>query len=84
VCSARWKIVPEGEGDRPAVCPVCETRGATATHWRNAARDYGWRRGDVPLVVELWAPHGRDVPREWMERVFDREFLDAQPGPPSA
>jgi hypothetical protein len=23
VCAARWKILPDGDGDRPAVCPVC-------------------------------------------------------------
>lgn len=70
VCAARWKITPEGEGDVAQPCPVCVGNGrATATHWRQAGRDYGWRRGDVPLVVELWAPFGREVP--WIDRVID-------------
>lgn len=44
VCSARWKIVPEGEGDRPAVCPVCERATCAGcgdtdpAHWREG----GW------------------------------------------
>jgi hypothetical protein len=23
VCEARWKILPDGDGDRLTVCPVC-------------------------------------------------------------
>ena len=49
--------------------------GIAATHWRAGGRWYGWRsESEVPLVVELWVPHGRDLPREWAERVFDRPF----------
>lgn len=61
VCGTRWKIVPEGAGDVAAVCSVCVTRGATATHARQAGRDYGWAHG-VPgiLCVDLWVPFGLD------------------------
>jgi hypothetical protein len=42
----------------------------TGTHWRQGARDYGWPGCRVSLVVELWAPHGQDVPQRWRQRVF--------------
>jgi hypothetical protein len=57
VCSARWKIVPEGEGDRPAVCPVCETR-AVPTDEMDV-----WQVGDRAMYVDEFLP-GVIVARE--------------------
>lgn len=46
----------------------------TATHWRQAGRDYGWP--NAPVVVDLWAPHGREMPADWLERFCDHSCRD--------
>jgi hypothetical protein len=45
----------------------------TETHFRQISTTYGWA-GDARLIVELWAPHGANVPAEWAARVLGIEL----------
>lgn len=56
------------------------------THWRSIGRDYGWPRDDLRFVVDLWVPHGQDLPEDWLAQIeyipeFERRFA-AQRGVP--
>lgn len=77
-CENRWKIVPGGQTlEELQACPVCVERGVTATHAREAGRDYGWAHG-VPgiLCVDLWVPFGHDG-----SALAERMCPGPQPGP---
>lgn len=50
----------------------------TSTHWYQAGRDYGWPNYSGRFVVELWAPHNRDVPADWMARFTNIPEFEAR------
>ena len=49
------------------------TLDTTATHWRQAGRDYGWPRAPGVVLVDLWAPHGQEMPTDWLDRFLTPE-----------
>lgn len=52
------------------------SRETTATHWCAAGRDYGWPNHSGLLVVDLWAPHGQDIPEAWIKRFTNISEFD--------